>query len=216
MLDELVNRLVQISQQHPLRVAIDGVDAAGKTTLADELVWPLQAQGKHVIRASIDGFHNPSAVRYRRGPDSAEGYYRDSFNYQALIDCLLKPLGPGGSLCYQTRVFDYRTDQKIESVAHVANPNSVLLFDGVFLLRPELVDYWDFSVFMSVSFSTSLARAQERDLRLFGTREEVTRRYQERYIPGQELYLDECRPVELADLVVDNNVPLHRRILVKQ
>jgi hypothetical protein len=40
-----------------VRVAIDGVDGVGKTTLADELVAPLQLLGRDVIRASIDGFH---------------------------------------------------------------------------------------------------------------------------------------------------------------
>jgi uridine kinase len=40
---------------HPTRVAIDGVDAAGKTTLDDELAEVLRERGRGVIRASIDG-----------------------------------------------------------------------------------------------------------------------------------------------------------------
>lgn len=38
---------------HPTRVAIDGVPAAGKTTLADELAVVLRAQGREIIRATI-------------------------------------------------------------------------------------------------------------------------------------------------------------------
>jgi hypothetical protein len=34
---------------HPVRVAVDGVDAAGKTSLADELVGPLAARGRTVL-----------------------------------------------------------------------------------------------------------------------------------------------------------------------
>ena len=42
VLDELAKRITQIQLDHPVRVAIDGVDAAGKTILADELVsWPI-------------------------------------------------------------------------------------------------------------------------------------------------------------------------------
>jgi uridine kinase len=37
-LHQLVGILVSRIHPHPLRVAIDGIDAAGKTTLADELV----------------------------------------------------------------------------------------------------------------------------------------------------------------------------------
>jgi uridine kinase len=50
LLQKIVNRIVRIDRPHPLRVAIDGVDAAGKTTLAEELVAPLEALGRPVIR----------------------------------------------------------------------------------------------------------------------------------------------------------------------
>jgi len=50
-------------------------------TLADVLAAPLARLGRPVIRASIDGFHNPGAIRYARGKFSPEGYYFDSFDY---------------------------------------------------------------------------------------------------------------------------------------
>ncbi len=113
LVDYLAGRIVRIGQPHPVRVAIDGPDAAGKTTLAQELVEPLQARGRQAIRASIDGFHNPARVRHRQGRTSAEGYYHDSFNYIALIESLLDPLGPGGSRRYVSEVFDYHTDSDV-------------------------------------------------------------------------------------------------------
>ncbi len=71
MLETLARTLASVSRAHPIRVAIDGVDAAGKTTLADELVSPMRALGRTVIRASVDDFHNPREIRYanrlRRG-----------------------------------------------------------------------------------------------------------------------------------------------------
>jgi uridine kinase len=56
-----------------VRVGIDGVDGAGKTTFADELREALTPSGRPVIRATVDGFHNPKTVRYRRGRSSPEG-----------------------------------------------------------------------------------------------------------------------------------------------
>jgi uridine kinase len=47
-----------------LRVGIDGVDGAGKTTFADKLATALADRQLHVIRSSIDGFHNPRSIRY--------------------------------------------------------------------------------------------------------------------------------------------------------
>ena len=207
VLDELACRIIQIEKPHPLRVAIDGPDAAGKTTLAQELSSLLQARGRPVIRASIDGFHNPARIRYRRGATSPEGYYHDSFNYQALTKSLLSPLGPGGSRQYHSAVFDYRTDSEVQIPIQVAEVNAVLLFDGVFLLRSELKQHWDYTIFVAVAFENTLARAEQRDAVLFGSLEEVRRRYEQRYIPGQKLYFDECQPKERAKVVVDNNDP---------
>jgi uridine kinase len=95
LLAEIARRVIAVERSHPTRVAIDGVDAAGKTTLAGELVSFIEAYERPVIRASIDGFHNPASIRYQRGTTSPEGYYYDSFNYQALKDLLLIPLVPG-------------------------------------------------------------------------------------------------------------------------
>jgi len=209
LVNYLAGRIIRIGQPHPVRVAIDGPDAAGKTTLAQELVAPLQARGWQTIRASIDGFHNPALIRHRRGHASPEGYYYDSFNHVALVESLLAPLGPGGSRRYVSKVLDYHADSEVQIQTREAEVNAVLLFDGVFLLRPELVGHWDFTVFVDAAFEITLARAERRDAALFGGVEEVRRYYKRRYIPGQKLYFSESRPKERAEVVVDNNDPLN-------
>src|ERR671937_1286035 len=73
VIGDLANRIEPVRRPNPVRVAIDGVDAAGKTTLADELAPVLRRRGREVVRASIDGFHRPRAERYRRGELSPEG-----------------------------------------------------------------------------------------------------------------------------------------------
>jgi uridine kinase len=215
LLKELASLIVQIKQPHPIRVAIDGVDAAGKTTFAQELDAFIQAAGRPVIRASIDGFHNPARIRYQRGATSPEGYYHDSFNYQALAELLLSPLGPDGALQYCSAVFDYRTDSEIQITLNAAEVNAVLLFDGVFLLRPELRQYWDFTIFVEAAFEVTLARAVERELVLFGSAEEIRKRYEHRYIPGQKLYFEACQPKERARIIVDNNDPCEPVVFLK-
>ena len=181
-LKQLVSQIFQIKKPHPTRVAIDGPDAAGKTTIADELAKLLQPKGRHIIRASIDGFHNPATVRYNRGRTSPEGYYYDSFNYDELINGLLLPLGPDGSLQYRTATFDYRTDSPLQTLPQLAAPGSILLFDGVFLLRPELAQHWDFTIFLDAAFDVTLTRAEQRDALLSGGVDEVRRRYEQRYV----------------------------------
>jgi uridine kinase len=212
LLGLLSGLLLEREPPHPLRVAIDGPDAAGKTTLADELAELLTGK-RPVIRAGIDGFHNPRELRYRRGPNSPEGYFLDSFDYEALRTLLLEPLGPGGSRRYRRALFDYRVDEDVAAPEEEASPDSVLLFDGVFLLRPELRPFWDFSIFVQADFDETLRRAEARDLELMGGVEAVKERYLSRYISGQELYFSRCAPQEIADVVIENTSVSEPRVI---
>lgn len=212
MLVQLAQRIVSLHRPHPVRVAIDGIDAAGKTTLADDLVSPVELQGRPAIRASLDGFHRPRAERYQQGEDSPAGYYEDSFDYAALRETLLLPLGPGGSRVYQRAIFDYQADAPLPSRMEHAGENAVLLVDGIFLLRPELDDLWDYRIFVDVAFETALHRALVRDEPLFGSSTTPGTRYLRRYFPAQRLYLDTVRPQQRADAVVENDDPEHPQL----
>lgn len=207
ILAQLTEEIIAVQHAHPLRVAIDGVDAAGKTTLANELKPLLEAHGQTVIRASIDDFQRPRAARYRQGPDSPQGYYEDAFDYAALRETLLLPLGPAGNRRYRRAVFDLRNDAPLATEEEQSPLDAVLLLDGVFLLRPELATLWDYRIFVHVDFEVALARALERDQPLFGTAEAVRSRYVLRYIPGQQLYLQRDQPQKRADVIVNNNHP---------
>jgi uridine kinase len=200
LLKVLADRITGVIRPHPIRVGIDGVDGVGKTKLADELVDPFRRRGLPVIRASIDGFHNPRSVRYRLGTSSPEGYFRDSFNYDALTNGLLRPLGPGGSLRYRRAVFNYRTDSEVQSPSELAPPNSILLFDGVFLHRPELRLYWDLSIFLDAPFEVTIPRCAARD----GNSPDLNAAENRRYVEGQKLYLHQCQPRREATIVINN------------
>jgi uridine kinase len=104
-------------------------------------------------------------------------------------------------------VFDVRTDSPLNEPRRRAADGAVLLFDGVFLLRPELRGAWDLSIFVRVERDETLRRALVRDVGLLGSAEEVERRYRARYLPGQQLYLQDARPLDHADFVVDNDDP---------
>jgi uridine kinase len=204
-IDELAAAIVAARPGHPTRVGIDGVDGSGKTTLADELVEPIRRAGREVIRGSIDGFHNPRAVRYARGSDSPEGYFLDSFDYAALRRDLLEPMGPKGNRKFRAAVFDFRADRAVDVSVRVATDDAVLLFDGVFLRRPELDGQWDVTVWVDAPFEITVERAVARDVGRGGDAESTRAKYEQRYVPGQRLYMRQCRPKERAGIVFDNS-----------
>lgn len=194
----LVKRIVITRPDGIARVAITGVDGAGKTRLADDLV-ELIADRRPVIRASIDGFHNPRAVRYGRGRTSPEGFYRDSFNLDLFRATLLEPLAPGGTRHYRTAAFDHRTDSAVDMPEQVANQNAVLLVDGIFLQQPALADVWDLTIFLDVPFTATFARMAVRD----GSPADEADPANQRYRKGQQMYLTECDPKATAEVLVD-------------
>jgi uridine kinase len=213
VLEYLASRVSAIRLAHPTRVAIDGIDAAGKTHLAKELAELLAAQGRKVITASLDGFHHPRQIRYRLGSLSPEGYYQDSFDYDALLSELLVPLGPGGNRRCRTRIHHLQNESPVRDKYIRVPADAILLMDGIFLYRPELIEIWDFRIFVHIDFDTSLQRAMQRDLPLIGSVEAVRQRYLERYIPAQRQYLESVSPQTLAHVVVDNHLPLNPHVI---
>jgi uridine kinase len=209
---EIAAVVAEIRVPSPVRVAVDGIDGAGKSTLADELAASLRSRGREVVRASIDAFHNPSSLRYRRGRDSAEGYFHDSFNYDAFRELLLDPLGPDGSGEYRTAVFDWRTDAPVVTPRKRASDRAILLVDGIFLFRPELLHYWDFRIFVDVSVDVGLKRCASRD----GSSADPDTESNRRHAGGQKIYFDECDPIAVADVVVDNNDLIQPRLIWKR
>lgn len=208
MLRHLADAVASVGVPHPVRVAVDGRPASGKSTLADELGVTLGNRGRGVIRATIDEFMFPKVLRYRRGIDSAEGCYHDSFDFNALHRGLLDPLGPGGDRRFQAATYDRDRDRELSLDPNTTAPvDAILLFDGVFLMRPELNDHWDLRILVLTSFEETLRRARRRDSTSLGSVERVEERFRSRYLPSQEHYFETVRPTEIAEVLVHNEDP---------
>jgi uridine kinase len=117
LLAAIAHTVIGLAPDRIVRVAIDGVDGAGKTTFADELARVVGDLGRPVIRASVDGFHNPRAIRYAQGKQSPVGFFENSYYYTALKQYLLEPLDPDGSRRYCIAAFDHVTDKPVTLVA---------------------------------------------------------------------------------------------------
>ncbi|MCP4362813.1 MAG: uridine kinase [Chloroflexi bacterium] len=210
LLNHIAREICLLPKNKIVRVAVDGVDGAGKTTFADELSEAINPGDRPVIRASIDGFHNPESTRYRLGKRSPRGFFQDSYNYQDLFNVLLDPLGPEGNGWYRRAIFDHRSNSKMCSELEYAEMGSILIFDGIFLHRPELRPYWDYSVFLEVTFKISIPRTAQRG----GGSPDPSSESNTRYVEGQKIYLTECQPIEYATIVINNENLAHPYIVI--
>ncbi|MGB3257941.1 MAG: uridine kinase [Ornithinimicrobium sp.] len=186
-------------------VGIDGVDGAGKSHLAAELLALAQRlAGRELHSVSMDGFHHPREVRYARGR-SAESYYRDAFDYEAFRRHVLIPFRAGREVV--PAVHDVATDQAILPDAIEAAEDAVLLVDGVFLHRPELTAVWDASLFVHVPFELSVPRGNARhsvQQAAESDPDDPEDPVHARYVQAQRWYLEQA-PAQQATWVLDNS-----------
>lgn len=194
-------------------MAIDGLDGAGKTVLAEELV-ELAAEGpsgsgddRPVASMSIDGFHHPRAVRYARGrgPDS---FFHDSYDYGAFVRSVVTPFRDGAPIV--PAAWDVEADVPAAPARLVPPPRCVLLVEGIFLHRPELRTHWDASVWLEVPFEISVPRGNVRLPGRYDSNPEADVNH--RYVGGQRLYLAECKPWGRANWIIDNEDLQHSRL----
>lgn len=209
MVAELV--LSAKSARQPFLVAVDGIDGAGKSTFADELAGFVHARGGAVVRSTIDSFHHQRAVRHARGARSPLGFYADSHDLGSLRRELLDPFRTGSGSSYRAAWFDEPTDAPVDAPLAVVNAEDVLIFDGVFVQRPELVAYWDLVVFLDAQKRVDLQRLglvldqlpQDPVEAVSHTLSWAARI--DRYASGMRYYLDLVDPIASADVVIDNN-----------
>jgi uridine kinase len=178
VLAELGDALAAVHASDRLtRIGVDGVDGAGKTSLAEEIAQLLTKRGRSCVRVSLDFFERPPAERYARGELSPEGYYLDGFDVERLRAHVLSIGGPR---------------------------ELVVLVDGIFLQRPELVDLWDAAVWVEADLDVAAERALNRDLPRLDSIDAEHDRYRFRYLPAQRRYIEEQRPHERATFVLHN------------
>jgi len=168
----------------PLMVAIDGMSAAGKSTLARRVVAALAdaelIQGDDFYRVMDEG------ERFALSPEDG---YRQDFDWQRLRREVLEPIREGTSARFQR--YDWSTGKLGEWAE--ARAASVVILEGVYASRPELRVLFDLVVWVETSTAT---RAQRQ-----ATRED-TPQWVDRWDAAERHYTARFAPATLADLVV--------------
>ena len=189
-----------IDVARPVLVAVDGPDGAGKTHFARDLTAELAARGRPVEHSSVDHFHHPREHRHALARN-ADTVWARSYDYRAMRRDLLDPWRRGPGATYTPIWHDVSAEQYVDPERTTVPERGVLVVDGVFLQRAELVDQWDLTVYLDVPPEVTVQRMSSRD----GTTPEPGHPDHQRYLRAQEFYRATCDPIALADVVIDNS-----------
>jgi uridine kinase len=209
MIKKIVDQILDSKSKF---IAIDGIDASGKTYFANQLKSEFEKQAS-VLLISLDDFHAPKEERYKLGKDSPIGFYNDSYQYSRFIDLTIKPI-----LNYETRIVSkiFNLENDKEQIEYSAiNENTIVIIEGIFLHRKELREFWDYSVFLDVDFEESYQRNLNRSL-IFNpnlNQNKYKKRWKNRYCDGQKLYFELENPKSNANLIIDNNDYLNHKLI---
>ena len=193
------------SLEKPCIVGISGAYASGKTVFTKEFAEYLTDKGYKVQVIHYDDFHNPlpSIHWSKRKGDEIDAFYNKAFNQQKLVDEILIPIKEKGYVKKKVACLDWDIAQNTHIVPFDIDGTTIVLLEGVLLFRPELINYFDYKIFLDITVQEILDRGRKRDVPKAG--EGIMEKYVTRYIPVHQRHLKEDRPKEVADILIDNS-----------
>lgn len=183
---EVTERIQAIaSKDMPVLIAVDGRCAAGKTTLAEKLHQMINCTVFHMD----DFFLRPEQRSIQRLNTPGGNVDHERFREE-----ILEPLKSGApKIAYQP--YDCHTQALLPPV--VTEPTKTVLIEGSYSCHPELWDFYDLRIFLTVDADEQLRRIALRG------GEESVRQFKERWIPLEERYFAAYRIRERCDLCLE-------------
>lgn len=182
---EYIDALVNNSNKLQIIVAIDGRCASGKTTLATYLSENYECNVFH-----MDDFFLPPAKRTLERLKEPGG----NVDYERFLDEVLIPLRINDEFDYCP--YNCKTQSMSECI-HV-NPLRLVVIEGAYSCRPELMEYYDLKIFMSVGEKEQKKRIMQRN------GEKAAKIFESRWIPYEEKYFKAFNIKEKCDVIINS------------
>jgi uridine kinase len=183
-------------------IAVDGLDGSGKSQLAARLAGACRAAGAGVVTLSVDDFRRPVSFGDAPRPDEEQVYYERYYDFAAFDGCLRAFLN--GEAAAVVPRFDGVAGRLDGELTFRFAGAGLAVVDGVFLRRAPVVAGGE-TILLTVSPDEARRRILDRDRKKGRSDQEILRRIDRRYFPGQERYRREHDPLGRAAVVIDND-----------
>ncbi|MCM3340579.1 AAA family ATPase [Paenibacillus sp. MER TA 81-3] len=190
-MEQLVGSIDKIpKKQSALLIGIDGCGGSGKSTLAHKL----KEECSDVTIVHMDDFYLPSALIQNTPPTNKP--VGADFDWQRVLSQVLEPISQDKGGHYQR--YDWETDSLAEW--HTVPIGGIVIIEGVYSIRKELANKYDFMIWVDCLREIRLARGVERD------GEAARDTWENNWMIAEDIYMEEHNPNERADLVVDGSL----------
>ena len=178
---------MQGGRDGPVLVAIDGRSGVGKSLLAE--IIKNRTDGALV---SGDDFYGGGITIHRQlSPDQLADICIDRARFRTVLEALKS----GGSARFHP--FDWTAfDGRLSDQEKIAEPNAVLIAEGVYTFHPELRDLVDLSVLIECPEQTRLQRLVSREGKLS--------EWEQQWRRAEDWYFNDLSPPSDFDLRINN------------
>jgi uridine kinase len=164
-------------------VGINGIDCSGKTTFAKSVSKYFTHHKIENDHLDIDNFNN-SVIE----SETYKAFVSDSWDEENLNK-------------YYELIINY--SDAIRAVSESKKKYSLVILEGIFIYKPQLVDLFDLKIYLDIDISLGRKRfAERRSLKQDNRPFEI---YDEIWMLSHIRYESEVHPKRISDLVIDYN-----------
>ncbi|SFS77665.1 kinase [Marininema halotolerans] len=194
-LSTLLDRLLGIESTQRFILGVDGLSRSGKTTLVHQLRTAFEKNNVSVMVLHMDDYIVERKRRYNTGQTQWVEYYHLQWDVDWLTRNLFKKLKDANFLTLPQ--YDPVSDTHHTLQIPLAK-SSVVIVEGVFLLRQEWEDFFDYTVFLECP-------REQRFHRESASTQRNMDKFRERYWKAEKHYMEVERPKGKVDVVLQND-----------
>lgn len=178
-MEEIIQKISNISAKQKLvLVAIDGYGGSGKSTVSKQLKDKLP----HITIVQMDDFYSPSLKR----PD-----------LKRLQEQVLVPLRNNEQARYQ--IYKWEKDTLSEWID--IEPSGCIIIEGVFSMNQQLIENYDYKIWVDCSPDKASERGIKRDQEEHGV--DTRDKWLREWLPREKEYIEKENPQGEADVIID-------------
>ncbi len=186
--EQLVKLIASIpKKQSTLLIGIDGCGGSGKSTFANKL----RDKFSRVTIVHMDDFYLPSSQIMKIHPVSKP--IGADFDWNRVLNQVLEPISQNKEGHYQR--YDWDTDSLAEW--HTVPIGGIVIIEGVYSIRSELVKKYDFTIWVDCPRELRLSRGLERD------GEEARDMWENNWMISEDVYIEDHKPFKRADFIIN-------------